>query len=137
MKKPTRKNPKALAGANGSNEQKQLNLFKTNINPKSIYFLGTDNPRHIRVLKALAKFKEISRTSIDEIAGASNGPELLAELRRRGLGEKHLKCERRERLDRDGRPCRPGYYSLSPEGKKCIGRWLFKNGHAKGGQHGG
>lgn len=134
MTSPKKKNPKALTGADGSNLQ--LNLFNLDSKPKRAYFFGTDNPRHIRVLKALAKFKEVSRTSVDEIAGASNGPELVAEIRRRGLGESHLMCERKERLDRDGRPCRPGYYSLSDDGKRAVGKWLFKNGHLKGSKRG-
>ena len=134
MSPPIKKNPKALAGANGSGLQ--LNLFKSNSKPKRVYFFGTDNPRHLRVLKALAKFKEVSRTSVDEIAGASNGPELIAEIRRRGLGDEHLICRRKEGIDRDGRPVKPGYYSLSYEGKRVVGTWLFKNGQVKGLKHG-
>ena len=50
------------------------------------------------------------REALDRIAGASNGPNIIMELRRMGLA---IECERLERLDRDGRTCRPGRYTLA------------------------
>ena len=93
-------------------------------------FTGTDNPRHLRVIDALLT-RPRRREDIDSIAGCSNGPELVAELRRRGLGDEHLPCERIRFIDRDGYPCRPGVYSLTEQGRRMIYAWLAKRG--KGG----
>lgn len=89
------------------------------------HFTGTDNPRHLRVIHALLS-RPRRREDIDSIAGCSNGPELIAELRRRGLGETHLPCERIRFIDRDGYPCRPGVYSLTEQGRRAIYTWLAK-----------
>ena len=85
-------------------------------------FLGTENPRHLRALAVLLK-RPISRENLDSIAGCSNGPELVAELRRRGLWD-DLLCERIAFTDRDGRPCRPGVYHLTPKGRRLVLNWL-------------
>jgi len=66
----------------------------------------------LRALAALLR-RPIPREQLDSIAGCSNGPELIAELRRRGLGDDHLPCERIKFIDRDGNVCRPGVYSLT------------------------
>ena len=52
--------------------------------PDKRKFNGTENPRHLRVIMALLVSPR-TRETIDRVAGASNGPELMAELRRRGL----------------------------------------------------
>ena len=88
------------------------------------HFTGTDNPRHQRVL-ALLMLRPAKREEVDAVAGASNGPELVAELRRRGLT---APCERIEAIDRDGRPCRPGIYSLLDSDRRKIRRWLAQGG---------
>ncbi|ENO87932.1 hypothetical protein [Thauera aminoaromatica] len=80
----------------------------------------TDNPRHQRVLALLLQ-RPAKREEVDRAAGASNGPELVAELRRRGL---ELPCERVEAIDRDGRPCRPGVYHATPADRRKIAAWL-------------
>jgi hypothetical protein len=97
--------------------------------PSKRKFTGTDNPRHLRVIAALLN-RPIPRKQLDSIAGCSNGPELVAELRRRGLGKDHLPCERIEFIDRDGYPCRPGVYSLSKQGRRMIYAWMAKRGGA-------
>lgn len=79
--------------------------------PNRREFTGTDNPRHLRAIHALLQ-RPRRREDVDAIAGCSNAPELIAELRRRGLGKEHLPCERVDFIDRDGKPCRPGVYSL-------------------------
>ena len=91
----------------------------------STKFTGTDNPRHLRVLYALLGHP-CRREDIDSIAGCSNGPDLIAELRRRGLGEEHLPCERINFLDRDGFRCRPGVYRLTEQGRRAIYTWLAR-----------
>jgi hypothetical protein len=50
---------------------------KGNSNPSS-RFLGTHNPRHLRVLAVLL-VRRLFREELDKIAGCSNGPELVAE----------------------------------------------------------
>ena len=100
--------------------------------PKQRKFTGTDNPRHLRFLAVLLR-RPVSREELDRIAGCSNGPELVAELRRRGLGKEHLPCERISFIDRDGYPCRPGVYSLTIAGRRMIYAWMAKR--QKGGKH--
>ena len=82
-------------------------------------FTGTDNPRQLRVIPALMA-RPRRREDIDEIAGCSNGPELVAELRRRGL---EVPCERITFLDRDGKTCRPGVYSFTVKDRRLIWAW--------------
>jgi hypothetical protein len=65
---------------------------------KSAIFKGTESPRHLRVLHALGVSPQ-PREPIDDRAGCSNGSELLADLRRRGL---ILPCQRTRCIDRDG-----------------------------------
>ncbi len=89
-------------------------------------FTGTDNPRHLRVLNA-AQVSPRRREEIDRIAGASNGPELIAELRRRGL---EFPCDRVPALDRDGYPVRPGVYHLTDADRRKIATWQRVRGKA-------
>ncbi|WP_290524563.1 hypothetical protein [Alcanivorax sp.] len=65
-------------------------------------------PRQQRLLKALLG-GEVTREQADRIAKASNGPAVVGALRERGLD---IPCERREKLDDDGKKIRPGIYSL-------------------------
>lgn len=80
----------------------------------------TDNPRHCRILALLLK-RPAKREEIDNRAGASNGPDLVLELRRRGLD---LPCERVKAIDRDGRECRPGIYSMTTADRRKVLAWL-------------
>ena len=82
-------------------------------------FTGTDNPRHLRVIPALLA-RPRRREDVDAIAGCSNSPELIAELRRRGLD---VPCERIEFVDRDGCICRPGVYSFTTRDRRLIWAW--------------
>lgn len=83
-------------------------------------FAGTDNPRHLRVIiSALVRSRK--REEIDRIAGASNGPELIAELRRRGL---QFPCDRVPAIDRDGYPIRFGVYHLTDADRRKLTAWL-------------
>jgi hypothetical protein len=96
-------------------------------------FTGTDNPRHLRAIFALLQ-RPRSREELDSIAGCANGPELIAELRRRGLtGDRHLPCERIRFIDRDGKLCRPGVYSFTAQGRRLIYAWLARRGPGKNG----
>ena len=88
----------------------------------------TDNPRHCRALALLLQ-RPAKREELDRAAGCSNGPELVAELRRRGL---ELPCERVDAIDRDGRRCKPGIYSLTSRDRRRINAWLRRR---EGGRH--
>ena len=88
----------------------------------TVRFTGTDNPRHLRVIHAVLG-RPRRREDVDSIAGCSNGPELIAELRRRGLD---IPCKRITFIDRDGYPCRPGVYSLTENDRRKIYTWLAK-----------
>ena len=88
----------------------------------------TDNPRHQRALALLLQ-RPAKREELDRAAGCSNGPELVAELRRRGL---ELPCERVDAIDRDGRHCKPGIYSLTSKDRRRINAWLRRR---EGGCH--
>lgn len=92
--------------------------------PNSAKFTGTDNPRHIRTIVALLR-RPTSRKELDGVAGCSNTPELIAELRRRGLD---APCERIHFIDRDGKPCRPGVYSFTEKDRRWLFRWLASDG---------
>lgn len=72
-------------------------------------FAGTGNPRYLRVLQALTA-RSVSREEIDRVAGVSNGPDIIAELRHMGFD---IPCHRITATDRDGKLCRPGIYQLT------------------------
>ena len=87
--------------------------------PNTRKFTGTDNPRHLRVIPALLA-RPRRREDVDDIAGCSNGPDLIAALRDLGL---EVPCERIKFLDRDGNPCRPGIYSFTEKDRRQIWAW--------------
>ncbi len=94
--------------------------------PNTRKFTGTDNPRHLRVIAALLR-RPISRQELDSVAGAANGPELIAELRRRGLDKDDcLPCDRIKFIDRDGKICHPGVYSLTATGRRLVYAWIVQ-----------
>ncbi|MDD2713443.1 MAG: hypothetical protein PHU77_11060 [Simplicispira sp.] len=93
-------------------------------------FIGTDNPRHLRALAVLLR-RPVPREQVDSIAGCSNGPALISDLRDRGLGKDHLPCTLIKFIDRDGNVCRPGVYSLTEKGRRMVHAWLAKR--SKGG----
>lgn len=88
--------------------------------PSKAKFTGTDNPRHLRAIAALLR-RPMPRESLDKEAGCANGPELVAELRRRGLA---IPCERIDFEDRDGNLCRPGVYSFTISDRSKVYRWM-------------
>jgi hypothetical protein len=90
-------------------------------------FCGTDNPRHLRVIQALLT-RPMPREQLDQVAGCSNGPELVAELRRRGL---QMPCTRTKKLDRDLFECWPGVYHFTQADRGKLNAW--KRRRAAGG----
>ena len=93
-------------------------------------FTGTDNPRHLRVIHALM-IRPKTREEIDRIAGAANGPDLMAELRRRGL---HAACTKTPTIDRDGFLVKPGIYALDEGDRRAINAWVRKRDAAAKGK---
>lgn len=87
--------------------------------PNTRKFTGTDNPRHLRVIPALLT-RPRRREDVDDIAGCSNGPDLIAVLRDLGL---EVPCERIKFIDRDGKTCRPGVYSFTTKDRRLIWAW--------------
>jgi hypothetical protein len=94
--------------------------------PAQRKFTGTQNPRHLRAINALL-IRPRPREELDRVAGCSNGPELVAELRRRGLD---VPCERVECIDRDGLPVKRGIYHFTQRDRFLIHRWLSKRDRA-------
>ena len=90
-------------------------------------FAGTDNLRHLRAIHALMTRPQ-RREHLDALAGCSNTPELIAELRRRGLG---VPCDRVPDIDRDGLPIRRGVYHLLKSDRRKLNAWLHQR-DAKG-----
>ncbi len=93
--------------------------FKANTARK---FAGTDNPRHLRVIHALM-LRPRRREEIDIIAGASNGPALISDLRDLGL---RIPCQRTPAIDRDGCFVKPGIYAFDDDDLRAINTWLRK-----------
>jgi hypothetical protein len=83
-------------------------------------FTGTNNPRDLRVISALQK-RSLPRKTLDQVAGASNGPDLVMRLRSRGL---EIPCMRIEAIDRDGKLCWVGVYHLTKKDRRLIVAWL-------------
>src|SRR5574337_625413 len=82
-------------------------------------FTGTGNPRHLRVIAALLT-RARPREEIDRIAGAANGPDLVADLRERGLS---IPCARTPCYDRDGFEVKRGIYWLNDTDRRKLARW--------------
>lgn len=80
----------------------------------------TSNPRHLRALVALLR-RTMPREHLDREAGCSNSPELVAELRRRGLD---VPCIRVPDFDRDGMPIRRGIYCLTEADKRKVRKFF-------------
>lgn len=83
-------------------------------------FAGTDNPRHLRAIDALMR-RALPREHGDRAAGCSNFPDLVAELRRRGLD---IPCERVPDRDRDGFPIKRGVYHFVASDRRKVLRWM-------------
>ncbi len=76
-------------------------------------------PRQTRVLNALVQATGwISRESVDRISGASNGPQIILELRRKCTGHDGIEMLKADAIDSDGRPCKPGRYRLTEKGRR-------------------
>lgn len=95
-----------------------MSAKKTNHSQKSQF--ATDNARHQRAIFLLMT-RPATREQLDRAVGCSNFPDLVAELRRRGLD---VPCERVPAFDRDGLDVRIGVYSLTAGDRRKINHWL-------------
>lgn len=78
-------------------------------------------PRQTRVLAALTDAAGwVSREEVDHIAGASNGPQIILELRRKVAGHDGIEMQRADAKDRDGKSCKPGRYRLTSPGRQRV-----------------
>ena len=88
----------------------------------STHRISTRNmtPRQTRVIRALVDSGNwIAREAIDRIAGASNGPEIIRQLRKR-FGYYAIEMERVTVVDCDGLLAQPGRYRLTDAGRQCL-----------------
>ncbi|NTX29061.1 hypothetical protein HT746_18305 [Burkholderia pyrrocinia] len=83
-------------------------------------FSGTANPRHLRALSVLQR-RPMSREELDAISGCSNAPDVVSNLRTKGLD---LPCVRILCIDRDGLEVRRGVYHLTTSDRRKVARWL-------------
>jgi hypothetical protein len=101
---PTKEEPSAPNSANSKVEASRVGAF---------------TPRQSRVLEALLQTDSwIPRESVDRIAGASNGPQIILELRRKVTGHDGIEMQKAEATDRDGKACKPGRYRLTSLGRQ-------------------
>lgn len=96
-----------------------------------IKFSGTENPRYLRAIRAL-QVRPVPREQLDRVAGCSNGPALVAALRKMGLRKEGLPCTMVPDRDRDGNAIRRGVYFLSDAGRRAVNAWLRRR--EKGGK---
>ena len=97
----------------------ELSALKNSDNRTSIN-TAPFSARQSRVIRALmAAVDWIARESIDYISGASNGPEVIRQLRQR-LGHDAIEMQLFDSIDRDGRPTKPGRYRLTPAGRQRL-----------------
>lgn len=78
--------------------------------------------RQHRLCQVFATGRKLWREDVDRIAGASNGPEVMRQLRRKGLA---WQCDRIQKTDRDGNTCEPGLYSIVGSGWETLQAWGF------------
>lgn len=88
--------------------------------PTKRKFAGTDNPSHLRVIAVLLH-RPISEVELESVAGASDGHELVEDLRRLGLD---APCERISFPGPDGETCCPFAYSFSTRDHRLISTWM-------------
>lgn len=79
------------------------------------------SPRLLRLLSLLLSREWVWLEEVDRLAGVSNGPELVRQLRGI-LGRGAVKMQRVRFLDRDGRACHPGRYKLTDSGREALVR---------------
>jgi hypothetical protein len=99
------------------------------IKPDTRPFLGISSPRQLRVATALMTTPR-SRKAIDSIAGCSNGPDVILNLRKKGLT---IPCDNVSYVDGDGHAVTHGVYSFTLDDKRKVGHWLAQQTRGKQG----
>lgn len=102
----------------------QPDLFNLDDAPVPPFRGDKSNLRQIRALGALM-LGIVDREALDEITGCRNSPELVAELRRRGL---EIPCQKTPQRDRDGFVTLVGAYYLTPLDRMLIEQWVKRSG---------
>ncbi len=97
---------------------------------RAAIFCGTDNPRHLRVIQAVT-VRPVPREELDRVAGCSNGPALVSDLRDLGLD---MPCTRTRKLDRDLFPTWPGVYHLTERDRRKLNAWKRRRAAERGRQ---
>ena len=101
-------------------------LQKNNAHPSETEMSATQNtrnskpqltPRQHRALVALMERGAVPCKELGLLAGQNNFAELAAGLRRK-FGYDAILTGTFDAIDRDGQPCKPGYYALSPQGRE-------------------
>ena len=105
---------RATAPAQGGNQTEQRKSIK----------IAT--ARQYRVMRELYRGPRC-REDVDRKPGASNGPEIVAQLRRQGW---KIPCEIVPHTDRDGLAGRHGVYRLSQPDRVKLKNWLSRKGVA-------
>jgi len=59
------------------------------------------------------------RETLDGYIGCSNAPEIVRQLRAKGIS---IDCQEVKSVDRDGKPCYPGRYRLTDFGRQTLER---------------
>lgn len=90
----------------------------------SAQLTGIKTPRQFRVVMALLNGPK-SRERIDRIAGASNGPEIVRQLRANGIC---INCELVPHINCDSKLGKHGVYYLPATQKRTLRRWLSQKG---------
>ena len=75
-------------------------------------------PRQHRALVALVERGAVPCKELGALAGQNNFAELCASLRRKLGCDAIITGTIEGAVDRDGQPCKPGYYTLSPQGRE-------------------
>ena len=75
--------------------------------------------RQIRAVVRLVK-GAVDREELDRVSGSTNSPDIVRQLRRKGIG---INMQRIDALDRDGRDCWFGRYSLTESGRRAVQQW--------------
>ena len=115
-------------------------MEKKNAQPRNAELSATNNsanstgstkltPRQHRALVALMERGAVPCKELGLLAGQNNFAELAAGLRRK-FGYDAILTGTFDAIDRDGQPCKPGFYTLSPQGRERALKLLGGDSHA-------
>ena len=111
----------------GQFDARQMTLEQAPFSPEPVR-RATIRGQMRRALLALQD-GPISREQLDKVCSASNSPDVVGQLRARGL---KIVCTKQAALNRRGEPCRFGVYSLPP-GQSALTQALLNDAEARHG----